>query len=203
MHCRYSWSQFGEDRFLETLFEGKKNGFYVEVGGFHPYRYSNTYLFYGLYDWRGVIVEPIPDYAKRIRVGRGQDQVLNLAVDSKLGKVDMYVNSAKSGISDSTYEWAEDVEKLSSISVDSKPLSQILKESNVPQNFDFISIDCEGHDRVVLESNDWEKFRPRIVLVEDHDSDGIGVNELMGGYDYEYLTQIGFTKFFQDKRHAL
>ena len=31
---------------------------------------------------------------------------------------------------------------------------------------DFLNIDVEGHDYQVLQSNNWEKIRPKIVLIE-------------------------------------
>jgi hypothetical protein len=33
---------------------------------------------------------------------------------------------------------------------------------------DFLKIDVEGHEQAVIRGADWERYRPRIVLVEDH-----------------------------------
>ena len=47
-----SYSQEGEDRVLSSLLfklhgaKHIKDGFYVDVGAHHPYRFSNTCLFY-------------------------------------------------------------------------------------------------------------------------------------------------------------
>ncbi|MDW8464019.1 MAG: FkbM family methyltransferase [Geminocystis sp.] len=48
-----------------------------------------------------------------------------------------------------------------------KPLSEILNDY-MPKNtdIDFMNIDVEGMDLEVLESNDWYKYRPKIILVE-------------------------------------
>lgn len=40
-----SYAQEGEDLVVNRLLEGKKDGFYVDVGAHHPYRFSNTYFF--------------------------------------------------------------------------------------------------------------------------------------------------------------
>ena len=40
------------------------------------------------------------------------------------------------------------------------------------QEISFLSIDAEGHDLEVLESNNWEKYRPELVIAED-DKDNI------------------------------
>jgi hypothetical protein len=63
------------------------------------------------------------------------------------------------------------------------PGYRLLKTRNVPvrrlddvlaehlphgQSIDFLSIDVEGMDLRVLKSNDWVRFRPRVLLVEAH-----------------------------------
>jgi hypothetical protein len=47
------------------------------------------------------------------------------------------------------------------------PLSEIIKEY-IPkeQEIDFLTIDVEGKDFEVLKSNDWDRYRPKVVLIE-------------------------------------
>ena len=56
---------------------------------------------------------------------------------------------------------------LPPIPVPVKPLASILSE-HLPTNVQitFLTIDVEGHDLAVLASNDWNRFRPTIVLTE-------------------------------------
>ncbi len=48
-----------------------------------------------------------------------------------------------------------------------RPLCDLLFE-NMPekQKIDFMNVDVEGMDLEVLKSNDWEKYRPKVVLAE-------------------------------------
>lgn len=47
------------------------------------------------------------------------------------------------------------------------PLREVLNEYLPPNTtIDFMNIDCEGMDFAVLKSNDWDKFRPNVLLVE-------------------------------------
>ena len=41
-------------------------------------------------------------------------------------------------------------------------------DQNLPKNttIDFLSVDTEGFDLTVLHSNNWQKYRPRFILVE-------------------------------------
>jgi hypothetical protein len=52
-----------------------------------------------------------------------------------------------------------------------------------------MSIDCEGHDRIVLESNDWSRYRPAILLVED-------MAREKNAYMTRYMLQKGYSLFF-------
>ena len=53
--------------------------------------------------------------------------------------------------------------------IDVRPLREILEE-NVPAGtaIDLMNIDVEGLDFEVLESNDWDRFSPKILIIEDH-----------------------------------
>ena len=54
-----SYSQEGEDLILKRIFGEKKNGFYVDVGAFHPFWISNTNIFYKN-GWNGVNIDAMP-----------------------------------------------------------------------------------------------------------------------------------------------
>ena len=41
-----SYSQEGEDLILQRIFHNQKDGFYIDVGAHHPFRFSNTALLY-------------------------------------------------------------------------------------------------------------------------------------------------------------
>jgi hypothetical protein len=59
------------------------------------------------------------------------------------------------------------------------------------QAIDFMNVDVEGHDREVLESNDWDRFRPKFIVVEDKEIDAqqSDIVHLLGDYDYEVCIQ--------------
>ena len=73
------------------------------------------------------------------------------------------------------------------------------------QSIDFMTIDVEGLDTQVVQSNDWEKFRPRFLLVE---IDGQSVTEIIKSETAVFMASQGYflccrtrlTAFFQDSR---
>jgi FkbM family methyltransferase len=195
-----SLSQFGEDKFLEAYFFNQQSGFYVDIGGFHPYMYSNTYLFYRK-GWRGIVVEPNPDNIAAFQRARPRDIILQLAISKQEGTASFSKQGACSGIDDETHVYKDDARRESKIAVKTRPLAAVLEE-NLPKNtaIDFMSVDCEGHDRMVLESNDWSRFRPRVILCEEHQArPGSPLDEYMASQGYAYYCHLHLTKVYLEK----
>src|SRR5262249_32770188 len=67
-----SYSQEGEDMILNRIFGEKKSGFYVDVGAYHPKRFSNTYFFYKK-GWRGINIDAMPGSMKPFNAKRNRD----------------------------------------------------------------------------------------------------------------------------------
>jgi FkbM family methyltransferase len=171
VYSRKSYSQEGEDLFLERLFGKQVDGFYVDVGAHHPRRFSNTYLFYAK-GWTGINIEPNPDAIHRFFSERSRDTNLQLGVSDVSTTLTYYsfdepaLNTFEKSLVDSRlkntpYRVSEELE------IRVERLDNILKQYLPPnRKIDFLSIDVEGRDFAVLQSNDWTLFRPRCVLVE-------------------------------------
>ncbi|ARA94436.1 hypothetical protein AWN76_015595 [Rhodothermaceae bacterium RA] len=198
-----SFSQFGEDVFVYHFLKHRRTGpgLYVDIGAYHPCRFSNTYLFYKL-GWKGINVEPNPKAYQELIRHRPRDITLNVAISTTRGVVDFVCDEAYSGISDGTYLFSARNPTAEIVKIETVPLSEILETYVEPgRPIDFISIDCEGHDLQVLQSNDWARFRPSLVLVEDHDPDrDSALNRLLQDLDYQYLARLHLTKIFADNR---
>ena len=144
----------------------------MDVCAYHPYKLSNSYIFYKE-GWRGINIEPNPRGFNLLCKYRYQDTNLNLAISKKEDKnVEFICNDVFSRISDVGYKrksYKQIHRQAVSTRVKTLPLSQVL-ERHVPNGvkIDFFSVDCEGHDELVLRSNDWNQFRPILVLVEDN-----------------------------------
>jgi hypothetical protein len=72
-------------------------------------------------------------------------------------------------------------------------LEDILRES-VPagQGIDFISVDAEGFDLQVLQSNDWQAYRPKCVLAEAHNA---SIEQVMQGDIYRFMKERDYELF--------
>jgi hypothetical protein len=71
-------------------------------------------------------------------------------------------------------------------------------------DIDFLSIDVEGLDLNVLRSNDWSRYRPKIVLAEDLNADIMEsakseLSEYLNRNDYSLLAKTVNTAFYKRK----
>lgn len=190
------FSQFGEDQFLAARFSGQPLGFYVDVGAFHPFRFSNTCLLYPR-GWRGINIEPDPDALSLFERYRPRDLNVQMAVASVSGEATFKRAGAFAGIDDGSYLWHE--HEGERITVTTQPLASILDERLPPdQHIDVLDVDCEGLDLDVLKSNDWRRFRPTIVLAEAHDLERSNLTtSFMQSVGYRPVTQIDLTLVFE------
>lgn len=165
-----AYSQEGEDILLSRIFEGKKDGFYLDIGAHHPQRFSNTYLFYQK-GWRGINIDPIPGIKEKFDKERPGDINLEIAIGEKEVELNYY-NFKEKALNTFSEELANQYkvggwELNSIISIKTYPLDKILDEY-IPINktIDFFSIDVEGFELEVLKSNNWNKYKPKIIVIE-------------------------------------
>ncbi|WP_330271733.1 FkbM family methyltransferase [Lentzea sp. NBC_00516] len=163
-----SYAQNAEDVLLARLFDGRASGRYVDVGASDPVEDSVTKHFYDL-GWRGINVEPIPSQAEALRKARPGDVTLAVALGPKSGSAVLHHVVNRSGWSTldgalaSTYR-AESTLEVIEVEVEIRTLAEVLDEHS--GHVDFLKIDVEGEERGVIEGADWERHRPRVVVVE-------------------------------------
>ena len=60
-------------------------------------------------------------------------------------------------------------DSISKIPINTKPLCEIL-DAHICENqiIDFLSVDVEGNEEEILLSNNWQKYRPIVVMIENH-----------------------------------
>jgi FkbM family methyltransferase len=171
---KISFSQDGEDIVISELFDRKSEGFYVDVGAHHPQRFSNTYYFY-LKGWKGINIDAMPSSMGIFHDLRPNDINLEIPISDKSEVLTFYefdepaLNSFSLPLSQQRLNQTN-YKIVSEIQLQTQTLAEVLdKYLPSQQKIDLLSIDVEGLDYQVLISNNWDKYKPRVVLIEDLD----------------------------------
>lgn len=197
-----SYSQFGEDLIAEATFgTAYRGGRYVDVGCFDPQKWSNTYRFY-LKGWSGICVDPNSEFIKLWHKYRSRDTFVNVAVSSQSGEA-AYTKSDDFPQENQLLLGARQQRPGAPTTVvRTERLDQIItKHHPAGEAIDFMSVDCEWHDLVVLQSNDFIRYRPRVLIVEDVDRRvDSPIDRFCGDAEYKLVGMSAQSKVFADER---
>lgn len=162
---------------------GRNGGIFVEAGAYDGVTQSNTWLLERHYGWRGLLVEPIPDYARLCAKFRPRSIVRNCALGafSDRGKaVEMLVGGLMStvnrpclaGVDPGKHAMAGQAftggSSPASLSVETRPLSDLLDDAGI-DHVDFLSLDVEGDEIAVLGGIDFSRHKIDYILIETRD----------------------------------
>jgi FkbM family methyltransferase len=175
---RYSHLALNDlDRKLEEYldFEG---GIFIEAGANDGLTQSNTYWFERFRNWRGILIEALPEKAAECRRNRPKARVFwnalvatddTKSIRMKTANLMAYVVDGLDSSEERTHlSNAIRVQHLASIEevdVPARTLSSILQEYGASK-IDFFSLDVEGYEVEVLKGLHAEQHRPRFILVE-------------------------------------
>lgn len=189
-----------EDRLKAEFFAKSPPGFFVEVGANEPRHGSQTWQFEQA-GWNGVLVEPQPELAKRLRAAR-RARIVAAACSSPVNagsKVTLFLSGPHSSLKRDLA--VTGVVPQGTIEVPARTLDDILVEAGAPAPIDFISIDVEGHEVDVLSGFDIARWRPRLILVEDHVS-SLATHRFLTRAGYRLTRRTGLNGWYVPQSEA-
>jgi FkbM family methyltransferase len=201
-----------EDAVILELFRTggdiERKGFYVDIGAYKPVDYSLTYRFYE-HGWRGINVDPAEGMKTTFDTSRPEDINIQCAVGDDEGQKKFYIlkNPQENTLSQEEAH-RNKTNLLSQTTVTVYKLATLL-ETYKPSDIaiDFLSIDVEGLEMNVLTSNDWERFSPKTIAVEQlrvttleelADSD---VYRFLKNQGYEFFAKTPCTVFYYSRKY--
>lgn len=183
------YSQAGQDKWICDLFKNKLHGTYVDIGAYDGIQSSNTYVLEKELFWSGICVEPNKDIFKKLELARPNAINYNLAINNRVGQV--------SFLNDRVYDYSHAVYNT----VECDTLYNILLDANMPETIDYLSIDIEGMEYLVLDffikTNNVSdlKFNFNAITVEHNlYCEGPTNKNLI----YDLLSNNGYTRIFED-----
>lgn len=188
-----SFSQNGEDLLLNQFFQGKKTGFYIDIGSHHPIILNNSYFFYRR-GWKGICIEGNTQFNRLYKIFRPRDIFINAFLSDKEEELFyyQYQESVFNYLSEvKTSENDEYIMSITPIKTTTllKVLTPYLKSID---SIDFISIDVEKSNWNVLKQIPSLPILPKIIIFE---SDNIGIENIVTTESYEFIKRVGYEAF--------
>lgn len=195
-----SFGQIHQDLFALWATRGKRNGFFLEIGVGNGVNISNTYLLEEDYGWRGILCEPHPDQTARIRARRRA--VLDTrCVTDRTGDVVGFDCATSPELSRSsvaardTHDSQGHRQVARTVEVPTVSLADLLEEHNAPTDIDFLSLDIEGGEYLVLRDFPFERWRFAVACIEhNHGEQRRDIHRLLTGHGYRRVFEA-FSRF--------
>jgi len=204
----HSNSQFGQDLWVLQHLQGKRSGYFMEIGAGDGLYISNTLVLEKYFGWTGLLVEPTGIYTELVN-NRPNSTCVNAVIASCTKEVTLceIFDSGQAGISEeargnrllSTVEDTTDaidedkhntqwgVFKSANKRL-AQPLADILDENNAPKNIDYFSLDVEGFEYEILKDFPFEKYRFSCLGIERPTQ---ALHELLLKYNYVPQVKLG------------
>ncbi len=186
----------------------QQSGVLVDVGANDGINQSNS-LYFERLGWQCLLVEPVASIYAKCKLNRPLAQVVHAACvapnypshEIALTNVGLmsFVDGARKSEED-RLAWIQRGEQLQQISsqpclAPARTLTSILEERNVTE-IDLLSVDVEGYESEVLAGLDFNRFRPKHIVIEDS-----GTTDLKGileSHDYEIIAVFNERQFTRD-----
>lgn len=157
---------------LRKIFYKKEKGFYIDIGAYHPKKSSNTYFFYKK-GWNGINIDAMPGSMRIFNKLRKRDINLEMPLGKDGEKVKYYefADKALNGFESPKLQEKDSAKSQNRLikihQLKSSSLNSIM-ENYLPkdQKIDFMTIDVEGQEFLILETFDFEKYKPDWILTE-------------------------------------
>lgn len=169
---KISFSQCGEDLIVKFIFDclGINNPTYIDIGAHHPHYISNTALFYKN-GCRGINIEPDPTLFKEFLKYREEDKNLNIGISDSNSELDFYIISSptlNTFSKDEAEKYAQEgnfeIKSIEKIKV--KTLKSVLDDCSNGVFPQYLSIDAEGVDEIIIKEIDFENNYPIVICIE-------------------------------------
>jgi FkbM family methyltransferase len=163
-----SYSFNGVDLIVDYIFKTKKNGFYLDVGAQHPISNNNTYILYKR-GWSGINIDLDKKNIDLFNAYRKKDVNLATAVSDVEGETDLYFYHSKSALNTISRQNADfQKAKVTAIKrIKTQTINKIIENSPYKgKKIDFLSIDVEGSELSILKNFNFNKYSPKVIVVE-------------------------------------
>lgn len=154
-------SQVGQDRTIFKLFDGKRDGYFVDLAANDAVYLSNTLTLEQEYGWRGLCIEANPAYIDML--SRRNCQVVQAVVGEMDNlEVQFLFNGGLGGIVGSEFDNKEGGSHV----LKTVSLQNMFHYLAVPRAIDYMSLDIEGAEEWAFQKFPWSKYTFSVITAE-------------------------------------
>jgi len=184
-----SKSQIRQDLFALIATDFKRGGYFVEFGATDGYSLSNTHLLEKEFGWSGILAEPARMWHQELRANRSAS-ISTACIWSETGsKIEFSevsipeLSTASKYIESDSHANSRKISK--SYWVDTLSLNDLLVEFDAPEVIDYLSIDTEGSEFLILSKLDFSKWKFQVITIEHNFSEQrIAIHDLLVAKGY-------------------
>jgi FkbM family methyltransferase len=168
------YSQGGEDAIISKTFSyfvPIEKGVYLDIGAYHPYKHSNTYMLYKA-GWRGINIDPRPGSKMLFDKYRKEDINIEAGIGDRDGQMTYYMLDEDSTMNSFSKENLErlgvfdQVKKTFEIPV--LTIKSLLAQHPEISAVDYLNIDAEGFEMQILSGMDFGRTAPKVISIEQN-----------------------------------
>jgi FkbM family methyltransferase len=190
-----SKSQLFQDLFVLFVLQEKRSGYFIEFGATNGISLSNTHLLENAYGWKGILAEPARCWRDDLKKNRncamdfrcvwsetGKSLEFNETVAAELSTINEFSNRDFNA----PYRTTQKKYAVETVSFD-----DLVGSHGAPMEIDYLSIDTEGSEFLILKNFDFQKHTIKLITVE-HNFASPDREEI-----FALLTSKGYVRAFE------
>lgn len=161
-----TFSRDKQDRYaMDVIFKKKEHGYFLDVGASDGITENNTYLMEKYYNWRGICFECDPRNIDKLCKNRSCSIVDSPVCDStgQLVKFEMHQMEHLSGIAG--FQSYRSMFSRSAVQT-TVTLCDCLSYFNAPKDIDYMSLDTEGTEYLILSTFKFNEYKIGYIALE-------------------------------------
>ena len=200
--------EISQDIFVLFITDSKRDGWFVEFGAMDGLRASNTLLLEREYGWSGIMSEPNPRYNTNLAKNR-QCRIDLRCVSDRTGATVKFQTADQGGWPGMVgHIYREANSRGNVIEVETVSLNDLLDQNGAPHHVDYISVDTDGSEPMIMQAFNFTKNSATIWSIEHNQEPWReDIRKLMeangyrrvcdkhSGYDDWYVQEAALEKF--------
>jgi FkbM family methyltransferase len=170
-------SQLLQDAFASFIVSDLFDKTFLEFGATDGMSLSNSYMLENNLGWTGILAEPSPQWHKKLKYNRPNTQIITECIwkcsgenldffVSDVGVLSTLVDFKYSDLSSMPGNTKIRIKDGKVVNVKTISINDVIEKNFNGQVPSYVSIDTEGSEYEILNSFDFEKYRPVVFTIE-------------------------------------